>query len=433
MAELKNRLLLASLGAGPYYPAYYTLNGTRSEKTELSFHALAEHLEIPFENLRIFGTDPEPENNLSRGSKWDLMISTFGRELQKHQRITVPFGLKTDDHYRFFRELIAVVEDADELVVDMTHGFRSFPVVLLMSLFFSEAVHEKPFDTLRIFYGAYEAGQDTEDTFNNARGEEKSVKEVPLVEMNIVPELLQWTKAAERLIKYGLAGDMADLVKDFSQNWDKRFKDLDRALAYNAVHLIPEEARKVRKRFEQNKRKINEQTPIYYLQDSVTGLVNRISGEKVSDQQLEVAQYFFRIGRYGQSSIVLLEYAISRISERYVELKGSGASIAKQEVRNLPSKVLTLLTQKNSRDKKSEKNAEKIYHVMEKWSAKKTKKLADKFSDLNDIRNIVAHGKQVTKEQLKDYHCKVSDILNEAEDLFDFSDAPVDEWVELIS
>ncbi len=432
-----NRLLLASLGTGEYGEAYYMLDGKRSKKTRLSFHALAEHLNIPFEHLRIFGTKPDLGKNLSKGSSWGFIREAFGRNLDDDQKIIVPFGLDKEEHYQFFKCLIDVVKGSDELVVDMTHGFRSFPVILLMSLFFSEAIHENPFKSVRIFYGAYEAGRDLKKTYLNSKGEEKPVKEVDLVEMKIIPELLTWTKATERLIKFGLAGDLEEQigsVDGIKQNWDKCFGDLNLALTYNAVHLIPKAAKKVEDGFRHNKRVINEQAPVFYLQDSISKLVNELDSGSVSERQLKVARYFKDIGRYGQVAVVLLEYVITKITERYLELINSGEKPENKETRKLPAKLIGLLMQRNqdSSKNKNVEEAKRFYKEMEKWNIEKTEALVESMDDLGKIRNIFAHGKQVDMGELEKHHRNVENLMKGIQDLSDFSDAPVDHWIEFV-
>lgn len=429
MANSNDTILIAAIGAGGYDPCYYHFDGQQAQKTRLGFRALGELLDIPFEQLVVFGTESKPEQNL-RGSNWDIIQQEFGRVLEDHQKVVVDFGMNTDEHYRMFAELARQVKGKDRIIIDVTHGFRSFPMILLMSLFYADSVDPDHTPEIRIFYGAFEAGVESDETFTNSFGTEKPVKKVSFVEMPVIPELLNWTKAAERFIKFGIASDLAELTENNKQlkPLPKRFDELHKHIAYNAIHDIPDHVDKLQKELKGKKKKLTATHPLYYLTNPVSDMLDQLSAELPSERQLKSARYFFDAGRYGQASIAYKEFLISLLTEAVLdETKQSEAKLKKN--REWPETILGLLVQHtNPSDEQARENAEALKAQMEEWNPELPGRLRTTNEKLKEIRNTFAHGKQTNR--LKYWTGELTEMLHQAEYYKQLRQAPVSEWID---
>ncbi len=425
-------VLLASLGAGSYGQSYYHLEGSYADKTRLGFKALSELLGIPFEQILVFGTEPQPEHNLNRGSDWSIVNEEFGRELEAYQRRVVNFGMNTPEHYAMFAELVEVVRGKERILVDITHGFRSFPVILLMSLFFADAVDEETTPEIRIFYGAYEAGEDTDETDPFDPWNKRMVKKVALVELPIVPELLSWTKGAERLIKFGIASDLAELSDSKELNpMSKRFDGLHQHLAYNAIHQIPGQAKEVREEFNRKKKKIKKEHPLHYLKEPVDQVLEAFQAERPGQRQYQAAEYFLKAGRYGQAAVAMKEYLISLLTESKLAEEGKDISMASNTgERKWPEKVIGLLDQYDHKEDVWQKRSGELKDLISDWNVEVADQLQKDSRTLTEIRNTFAHGKNVPG--LSNKHRDLVTIIQQAEEWKVLLDASVCSWIEFI-
>ncbi len=422
---MSEKLLIASLGIGPYHPSFYNLEDGEPVKTILSFKALAEHFQIPFEQIRVIGTEPDEDHHL-RGSEWSYVKESFGRELESHQKVVVPFGLNKLDHYRFFQQLLSLFDGYDEVIIDMTHGYRTFPLIMLMSLFFREAIQEG--DTkVRVFYGAYEAGTATSDLVGKNRdGNPIHARRVELVEMQIIPELLDWVKATERFIKYGIVSDLSERTKGLNlpQKIDKDLDVLNKSLAYNHLYVIPDTIRKLENKFRSDRKHIKPDDPLYYLIDPILNLSDQLSDHSQSGSLLKSGAYFFKIKRFGQAAISLREYAIVSLSECIVNKSDE------KEKYNHAQRMIGLLTQIHYKDSDDRDKAVSFSELVGKTHKRPVDELSMTCYKLSKIRNNFAHVKRVDARQISGFHKDLENILSNASELFDFSSDPVDEWMD---
>jgi CRISPR-associated Csx2 family protein len=92
----------------------------------------------------------------------------------------------------WFEKIFNVMEDGDELCVDLTHGYRSVPVIFSAAINFLQKT--KNITLTHVFYGAFE--------------EDK--QHAPLVDMKSFFDINIWTDAVARLVNDADAGGIAN-------------------------------------------------------------------------------------------------------------------------------------------------------------------------------------------------------------------------------
>ncbi|WP_437207048.1 TIGR02221 family CRISPR-associated protein [Planctomicrobium sp. SH664] len=180
--------LLTFLGTNNYLPTTYTwAEKGKRKNTRLFPLALADWLE-PEEIFVFLTSDAEKHDN------W--------RELQESINATpvhIVDGASEEDLWKIFDKIVKSVKPHDQLAIDITHGFRSLPLLgLLVAAYLKSS---KDVTVEHLVYGAYEA-----------RDKEKN--ESPVFELTSFLALFDWMIASDHFLKTGYGRPLAGLLVD---------------------------------------------------------------------------------------------------------------------------------------------------------------------------------------------------------------------------
>lgn len=428
------KTLITTLGTGNYKVANYHLNGVYSKQTRLGFKALAELLDIPQDSIYVFGTEVREGSGQLRGSDWTILDQEFESPFSDEKKIPVPYGINKEEHYEFFEKVLSTLTSSDEIIFDITHGFRSTPVVFLMSLFFKFSLGESKSQKLRVFYGAYEAGEETSQEIVVSDTFSYKVRNVALVEMEIIYELLSWIKATERFTKFGIASDLAEVsANDDIISFAKiKLDELDKCIAYNSLDAISKASKNLNNAIRQNNSSILPTHPFYYLSDKVNNVLETFDKELISIQQLSAAKFYVDTHRYGQASIALKEYLISLLTEASAEL--SPKEVLKIYFRKPAEQLIGLLTPDNinAKDLEVVSHHEEVKNLICEWDADFYHEIYSSMSSLQKIRNTFAHAKKLEIGSINKCHNDLLKIIEIAPSWVRVIEAPVNDWFALI-
>lgn len=101
--------------------------------------------------------------------------------------IRIPDGNSEDEFWMIFDKITSVVKNDEEVIFDITHGFRSQPFLVIVLLQYLKVI--KNIKIANILYGAFEAKDDNNIT--------------PVFELKSFIELLEWTNAAREFLDNG--------------------------------------------------------------------------------------------------------------------------------------------------------------------------------------------------------------------------------------
>ncbi|MGQ9518388.1 MAG: TIGR02221 family CRISPR-associated protein [Anaerolineae bacterium] len=202
------RRLMAFLGKGNYSEVYYAVNGRRHQ-TRYAPAALAHLLEPPPDDVLVFATDEAERmhGNVLRQELGDIL-----------RLVRIPAGGKEVEMWEVFNIVTQQVEPNDELIFDITHSFRSLPFLSFLALAFLRVT--KQVKVAGVYYGAYDARDMETNT-------------APFFNLTPFVDLLDWTVAADRFIRFGDGRDLAQKVKAIKARWAQtgveasRIKQLD--------------------------------------------------------------------------------------------------------------------------------------------------------------------------------------------------------------
>ena len=135
--------------------------------------------------------------NKKKGMKTQI-AERFPELMDRINCVEIPDGKNEEEIDLQFQRMFHAIEEGDEIVFDITHSFRSIPMLAMTVINYAKILLNC---SLReIVYGAFEA-----------RNPETNV--APIFNLTVYNEVLEWTSAAEMFIRYGNARPMNDLVK----------------------------------------------------------------------------------------------------------------------------------------------------------------------------------------------------------------------------
>jgi CRISPR-associated DxTHG motif protein len=132
--------------------------------------------------------------------------------------IPIPDGHSEDDLWRIFDSMTAAVDEGESVIFDVTHSFRSLPILAFLAVAYLKAA--KQVQVERVLYGAYEA-----------RDEQNCS---PVFDLTPFVSLLDWLAATNRFIETGDGHALAGLLKSGMPSGRQMGSDLEaRALGQN--------------------------------------------------------------------------------------------------------------------------------------------------------------------------------------------------------
>lgn len=122
----------------------------------------------------------------------------FPELFSKFECVEIPDMKSEEELWTGFQMMYENLREGDEVIFDLTHAFRSIPMLAITIIEYAKIL--KNCSLLDISYGAFEAA-------------EKGLKpkRVPLINLNVYDEIINWSHAANVFMRYGQADMMKEL------------------------------------------------------------------------------------------------------------------------------------------------------------------------------------------------------------------------------
>ena len=111
--------------------------------------------------------------------------------------VHIPSGRDESELWAMFGILSDNIQAGDQIIFDITNGFRSLPVLALLATSFVRVARGATVE--RMIYGAFDA-------------QDKATNRTPVFDLTPFVRLLDWTAATDAFLKYGRADDLAALA-----------------------------------------------------------------------------------------------------------------------------------------------------------------------------------------------------------------------------
>ena len=127
----------------------------------------------------------------------------------KAESVDIPFGRSVDEIWDIFNKIYDLLDDDDNVIFDITHAFRSIPMLAIVVLNYAKVL--KNIKLRGIYYGAFEILGGSPSYVGNSIPLEK--RNVPIFDLSAFDLLMEWSFAVDQFIKSGNASAVAALTK----------------------------------------------------------------------------------------------------------------------------------------------------------------------------------------------------------------------------
>lgn len=128
-------------------------------------------------------------------------LSTINSEVLN---IDIPMGANEEELWGLFEKIYDSLEEGDEVIVDITHSFRTIPMFLIIILNYAKVL--KNIKVSGIYYGAYEA----------RKVNEEGVEIAPIFDLTMYDVLMDITNGINTFLKTGNSSLLADTCNEIN-------------------------------------------------------------------------------------------------------------------------------------------------------------------------------------------------------------------------
>lgn len=335
------------------------------------------------------------ENNILKRYGLEYCIKSLKLQPSVH-RVAIPEGKSEHEIWDIFQTVYDCLKTNDEAVFDITHAFRSIPMLAIVILNYAKVM--KKISLHGICYGAFEVL----GSIQEARRIPEPERQVPVFDLAAFDQLLDWTLAVDRFMGAGDAKVVSELAKKSVKPMLKDSKGGDaaaaaiRKLADSLEHYtrnlatcrileIDKSVVSLREKIEKS-RHLDLVKPLLPLFEPIEQQVNEFKGNIVGDG-IQAAKWCLERNLIQQGVTILLETLISYL------LVCIGAGYIDEALRNTASSAVQLYSQNKPETEWTGDAANhpqltrKIIHFC--VENPKVTKLIDR---LSKVRNDINHG-----------------------------------------
>jgi CRISPR-associated DxTHG motif protein len=371
---------LSFLGRGNYQTVTYVF-GEHSCTTSLFPEALARM--FPLERLFLFVTE-----EARRGQRFLELRERLGDLLED---VTIPEGKSEEELWEIFARCAACLKEGDIVVLDITHAFRSLPLIVFTVSAYLRKVMKV--EVQHILYGAYEA--------RVPRREPPQPEDcVPVFDLAVLLDLLDWLSGVEAFLARSEAGILAEklrithdrLNRSGMMNGEKprrikrvagKLEELSKALHLSRPLDVMEIASLLLPELEEARAELSRWArPFAVVLEKVAQEVGRLAeehprslSEESLGRQLELIEHYLEKGLVVQAVLLAREWVVS-----WACLKDDQDFWLNRKYREGVESILGGMTQQ-ARDRKA-------LSGQKSWM---TDALAREWGWLTQLRNDIAH------------------------------------------
>ena len=152
------------------------------------------------------------------------------------------YGLDTkeiDENSNIILGIQQYLSNGDEVMVDITHSFRSLPIMIMNLLIYMQNVSRKNITITHIYYGMLEMFNENKKA--SATGEGFA----PIIDLKNILTLNEWIIGAYSFSQYGNAYKISELLKGIDNDTSSRLKSFSDEMNLNHLDAIEDEAGKL--------------------------------------------------------------------------------------------------------------------------------------------------------------------------------------------
>lgn len=386
-----SKILISSIGVGDkkessYRVLDYSIDGKVYTGKKFIADVLCEHVKIDKLFLvgtkksiwdavyKEFGGNDEDEFKIYEAKENNEVIncmSTITAQIDKRLGVNgskcfiIEYGVDEGQLWSNFNQFLKIfneISKGDEVYLDITHSFRSLSLMSFVMSEFYANTRDYNINIKGVYYGMIDIMAEN----NNV---------APIVDLKIFFELLEWSKAIKNLKKFGNGYDLMLLVEKSNQPTTivNSYTDFSYALSMSDLGAIQKSVKSLSSEiFDFN---CPDGVILSIVSKDIKEFVDIFKQEKISDLQLELAEWYSNNKNYAMAYLTLPEAALSIVCEQ------NGRDPLKKDYREDAKRSLI------------------GYIYMRQEHDPRKKKLAETYRIVNSIRVNIAH--KLDKESQK--------------------------------
>lgn len=303
--------------------------GTPHSMWEEVYRWFADHKGIPLDEDKYFEIAEHCDN---ANEKSELSIpykEVIEKCLGVNSRIVlIRYGLtreEQDENTRLILEIEKELKTGDEIILDISHSFRSLPLMIMSLFMYLQEVSRKQVAISHIHYGMFEA-KDSDGV-------------APIVEMNQVLKINQTISGAYSFKEYGNAYRLADMVNEYDSSLAAKLRNFSNVLNFNHLSAMRNEVKNL-----SAVTSFGSDMSSKIIEQVVREFISKLKGCKSNAEfQYRLAVWQYEHKNYSSSLISLVEAIVTYVCEKNGGdwLSKDGRDMAKEKLKKgLVSKKL---------------------------------------------------------------------------------------------
>ena len=255
-----------------------------------------------------------------------LNIDKFNEEFGNSVKgIVIKYGLNREEIFENFNSIIQLEEefndeDEYEVILDITHSFRSTAFWMFLVMTYLTDVSNKKIKIIEVTYGMHEITRKNDDSS-------------PIILLNSFLEILNWIKGASELKQYGnsyyILNELKDSNDDIPEDIKKELRNFSNAMNMNYVGSLLESLKNLAD-LEKKKEIDNIKGPAKHIIPSILkNFINDFNINESNDErkkyllQATLAKWHCEQKRYAMAAININE-ALANYIANSLKLKDKG-------------------------------------------------------------------------------------------------------------
>ncbi|MFQ3536786.1 MAG: TIGR02221 family CRISPR-associated protein [Aggregatilineales bacterium] len=422
---MSEHILVTTVGAVPnkekisYQSAKYHFEGEEQPREGKFFSPLlCVYLEKngqPVQRAVVLLTSGAKEHPNWLGTGEEKGLKALLEELNiTIEEVSIPDGKDADQLWEIFDAIGERIPQGTKVTLDITHGFRSLPLVMLLACAYFNA--SEKFTLAHVYYGAY-VDQNTIAS---------------IVDLTPMLTLFEWANAVAAFKRGGSLRPMADLLEQRHETLYKQgvvngkarlplrpladqMQSLMDAFELGRLRGINEPVGEIRRLAEEARRSAQRWEKPFVSQ--VDAILDQLRSFKVTDEdsidtrlaaEFALVEWYYKNGLYIHAGLLLREWVISYVMSRSPEYRGKSLQEIFQD-KDLREEVSNYLNNLSEQKKaiseimlSAAQLAQKLNRLPDEFRAvvgipavevhyDESAALGDTWNQLKELRNDLAH------------------------------------------
>lgn len=194
---MSETIFLSFLGTNDYLECIYQFPESESVQTKYTQIAVIQKHISEINEFIFFLTEDAKKLNWEGDTMLKSKLKKLNIDESKIKTIDIPNGFNNNELLEIFTKLVNNIPDNANLIIDVTHSFRSLPITLSSVLNYLKKV--KNVQIVHIYYGAFEVLGNPRDVKNTP-----IVNRIaPMLDITYLSAIQDWTTAIDHFLKFG--------------------------------------------------------------------------------------------------------------------------------------------------------------------------------------------------------------------------------------